>query len=127
MRIIVDVLATIFLLIIFMLAIASYVKAHDWYDADCCSNYDCAPAKIRFYQDNKAFPPVNYAEVETKHGKETVNLNTFPKNGIRTSLDENYHACLVPLGDGSDFSTEHTPPSNNKKYYVRCIYFPVRM
>jgi hypothetical protein len=88
-------------------AVATPAAAHDWYPIECCHAMDCAPVdKV----DMLPAPGVTgligtpaYAStvgelvVTTKHGTVIVPAN-FPR---RESHDNQMHACMRPMSDGS--------------------------
>lgn len=69
---------------------ATQVKAHDWYDKDCCSEHDCAP--VLLFQENEN----GTLTLTSKHGTVTID-KTFSK---RPSLDNQEHICMRASEDG---------------------------
>lgn len=62
-------------------------KAHEWYDAACCSSHDCRPVKpgeVEAYDDGNC---IGYRHIET--GK----LWCRGKSRIRPSKDGGDHLC----------------------------------
>src|SRR5689334_20301829 len=65
------------------------VQAHDWYDEECCSGEDCAPAK-------------EGEVVRTPDGWLIIPLNiTVPFARARVSADDHFHYCRYRTGKGS--------------------------
>ena len=65
------------------------VKAHSWYDADCCSSSDCEPVQsIAFVASEAKASPVMV--VTTSLGTKPLT----PQTKIRDSKDSRMHACI---------------------------------
>lgn len=79
--------------------------AHDWYDAECCSGKDCAPAR-----DGDV--------IRTPNGWLIVPLNiTVPYGRARTSADDHFHYCRYWDGKGG-----FIVPMGQKP----CLYVPLQ-
>jgi hypothetical protein len=94
---------------IFLFVLSTSASAHDFYDADCCSEHDCAPV-------TKIEKDENGDLMTTKHGTILVN----PKDqsySRRISPDHNFHVCQINFQ--SEFDTEPF-----KK--LICVYYPVQ-
>lgn len=68
---------------------------HSWYDPDCCSDRDCAPAEVS-QRDGVLW-------LKNQHGEGPMPPTLIP----RTSRDELWHACF-------DYT----------KTNLRCVYAP---
>lgn len=72
-----------------LVALVSGVRAHSWYDPDCCSGNDCQPVQsISFVASDPASLPVMI--VTTSIGTQPVTKETK----IRQSKDNQMHACI---------------------------------
>jgi hypothetical protein len=61
------------------------VRGHGWYDAECCSDKDCFPARnVRYYAYDRSYT----AEVHGHH------VRVGPEVRKLLSLDAEYHACI---------------------------------
>jgi hypothetical protein len=73
-------------------------KAHDWYDRDCCSGFDCRPVS-GVDTDGKPWSEIRQVEggyewTSSQSGKVHFFASDSPK--VRPSRDGNYHACELP-------------------------------
>lgn len=112
--------AVFFVLIVgfYMVALlksCNQAHAHGWYDIDCCSDRDCAPAdKVQTLENGvmriTVTLPVPYSNNKEKAPFTVdVDLEKMPREKIRSSKDENIHLCL---------SVYESPPR------ILCIYLP---
>lgn len=62
-----------------MVIMATPVRAHSWYDPACCSEHDCAPLD---------------ATPRPAPGGYTALGHFFPKEMLRPSRDNRWHACI---------------------------------
>ena len=90
-------------LAIFLLA-ATVVRAHSWYDPDCCHMMDCAPITSMSFVASDPTKPASMV-VTTVHG--TAMVSQLTKR--RESKDSQAHACITLYKQVKD---------------VRCIYLP---
>lgn len=85
------------LALVLLVVLAVWALSHEWYDAACCNDRDCAP--------------VPFSSVTEGHGGWTVTLEegdhplvhshiqrTIPYESARDSQDDRFHACT--LGGG---------------------------
>ena len=88
------------------------VLAHDWYDAACCNEDDCAPVT--------EIKPVEGGEMmTTRKGTFFVNKNLKVKE--LPSRDMNTHLCATKAVDM--FNTEQDTATSFD--IIRCIYRPM--
>jgi len=84
---------------IMFLAGCQTAAAHDWYDPDCCSGQDCAPAPV----DGVSMGPDGYvvsvpAEAHPHSTRDINALVPFNGNQLRPSRDGQYHVCATSQG-----------------------------
>jgi len=89
-----------------LLCIATGAAAHSFYDAECCSNQDCAPA------DRVEIVSPEYWAVTSKHG--TTYVHASMKR--RESKDHQTHICMRPLISDKEGGKQLMVPL--------CIYLP---
>lgn len=100
---------------IVMVLFSTSAFAHSWYDIECCSDRDCAPAsKIETLPNGvmriTVILPIPYSNKREKAPYTVdVDFEKLPKDKIKSSKDENIHLCL---------SIFETPPR------ILCIYLP---
>ena len=83
-----------------LFAVVRPTEAHEWYDGECCSEFDCRQTtlgEVERHDDGWYIAPLN------------VTL-PFDDERVRRSLDPLIHICLVPSGAG--------------KPTLRCLYVP---
>lgn len=81
----------------------TYVAAHGWYDADCCSDRDCEPvSNIVFISTGPLTVPTMV--VTTSFGTKPVT----EKTKIRESKDSRMHACIYQ----GELLCLYMPPGN---------------
>jgi hypothetical protein len=73
-----------------LIALATPVRAHDWYPPECCHSFDCASVERWSYRPPVAIDGLPQMQVTTKHGTAVVPPN-FPR---RESKDNRMHACM---------------------------------
>ena len=88
-----------------LLCIATGASAHSFYDAECCSGIDCAPA------EQVIMLSPDLMQVTTAHG--TTVIPASMKR--RESKDHRLHACMRNMPDGKDGKTYMVP---------LCVYIP---
>jgi hypothetical protein len=95
------IIVLIILFVIMLVLGVSSVRAHSWYDRDCCSDTDCAPIDDTYI-----------AETNTGYVVPSGELIKYADTRIKQSLDGGWHWC-------------HAVPVNNwiKTY---CLYVPPR-
>ena len=106
--------ATVFGFIILFIAsviMVGQVKAHDWYDIECCDTLDCRPIS-GVKADGTPWSEIedhgSYYIWKTENGTHTME-KADPR--IKPSRDGFYHGCEV-TGDHAE------------DVYARCIYVP---
>lgn len=68
--------------IVFFLWAIDFVRAHSWYDAECCSNDDCKPVATEDV-------------IETEKGWKHLPTGTeFTKEMVKPSKDRHFHVCI---------------------------------
>lgn len=90
------------LLAVFVIAVLfgfliTQAKAHDWYDSDCCSTQDCAPAPVGSVTATDTGWQVIILPGE--HPMVKRNVSTFVPFGDpreKRSKDARFHACITP-------------------------------
>lgn len=100
---------------VFSLALTTTVFSHSWYDMECCSGRDCAPAKKVETLPGGVLRisitlPKPMSPKETFDITVDVNLETLPKDKIKSSKDENIHLCIDPY--------------NLNPIRILCVYLP---
>ena len=83
-------------------------EAHEWYDADCCSEMDCRPAlasEFKFYDDGIEYLP-------------TGQRFEWGRDKLRPSQDADSHVCLV--GRYDPVTKVYMPKS-----WAKCIYYAI--
>ena len=89
-------------------AVSTPVTAHEWYDAACCSGFDCAPVAVETVQSvpggylltiEPGQHPLVFQRIE-----EFVSYDDADR--FRASQDDQWHVCIFPAGK------------------VRCVYQP---
>jgi hypothetical protein len=105
-RVLAPALATVLLLAALALcSLTRPAQGHDWYDEECCSGKDCAPA----------YPG---EVVRTQEGWLIVPLRiTIPFARTRTSADDQFHYCRYRQGKGSLIAPIGKLP---------CLYVPLQ-
>jgi hypothetical protein len=71
--------ATLWLALMAWVGMTIGAMAHDWYDADCCSNRDCEPVPCE----------------EMAEGKEGVHWDGMVFTTVRPSKDSKCHVCVM--------------------------------
>jgi hypothetical protein len=72
-------------LVLIVLFAPTIVSGHSWYDAECCSDKDCFPAKnVVYYSYDSSYT----ADVHGRHVRVGPEVKKLP------SRDGGYHACL---------------------------------
>lgn len=103
-------------MLLLFIAATSQVKAHSWYDDDCCNERDCAPVLAMSY--NKL---TKRYTVATKHGKTSFSMKDEHIKH-RVSQDGSVHVCMIyddyGWGDQAGTGSSEIPP------YVACVYWP---
>ncbi len=88
-------LVTAIMFAMIMLAVATYVHAHDWYPMECCHQQDCAPVDSAtsemppMVEGMSLVPPLMV--VTTRFGSAVVPYNFK----MRQSPDGRMHACII--------------------------------
>lgn len=81
---------TIAVLLLILFVSATFAFGHSWYDLDCCSQRDCAPAdEVVFNGDGATIVTITLNEKKYT----IVYPKNFPKDKIRPSHDGKYHGC----------------------------------
>lgn len=91
-------------------------QAHSWYDPACCSGRDCAPIPFHTVQIvPEGFKvTLTHADHPLVPAGETVE-QIIPDDAVKTSLDGQYHACVISYEDFAG-------GSNGLTIYIRCLY-----
>jgi hypothetical protein len=91
------------ILMVMLTMVVKAARAHDFYDADCCSGHDCEPVKdISFVASDPTSLPVMVV---------TTSLGTKPitnQTKIRDSKDGRMHGCIY----GGKLICIYMPPGN---------------
>jgi hypothetical protein len=76
-------IAVAFMVGAFVLVMHGVALPHSWYDAECCSDRDCAP--------------ITYAPRPLPGGSYLLNTGEVVEPGrVKWSRDEHYHLCRSP-------------------------------
>lgn len=97
----------VLLALIALFWMASFAKAHDWYDIGCCNDGDCERVPIEAVQDVGNGYMVHV--VSERFGAVS---EFFPEAEVRLSKDGNWHACFMKAS-----------AMNPRR--LRCLYKPV--
>jgi hypothetical protein len=83
---------------VILLVLSSAALPHSWYDAECCSDRDCAP--------------ISYAPRPLPGGSYLLDTGeVVPRDRVKWSRDEHYHLCRMP-GTGHIFCL-YVPPQGS--------------
>jgi hypothetical protein len=108
--------------VLLTLAVVQEVKAHEWYDRDCCDAKDCTPVTKMEFKSNgdtilytKMFEPITIQEKWWGQAAQPHAYNGRPR--IRPSMDSGFHVCAVQF----KYLTDAEP---KVFHHVRCLYAP---
>lgn len=91
----------------------SKANAHSWYDASCCSSFDCRP--ISGIRNGEPWSEIaDMGDHYLWKSSQSAATYIIPKSDerIKPSRDGFYHACEITGDQMTDF-------------YARCLYVPV--
>jgi hypothetical protein len=82
---------------------ASSARAHEWYQADCCSGIDCAPVDAAAVVESPAgfvvtIRPGTHPMWPASKTENLVAVYPYRSSKVRPSRDENWHVCISSAG-----------------------------
>jgi len=126
------------LLALFWLAFAAPAVSHSWYDSDCCSGEDCAPALTLPNGEDDVTAVPGGRIIKSEYGTVFV-PDVWMKNNKdkhRPSRDRHVHVCAIDAFSCDDEygmsekcgtpEKDKPPKSDPKRWTVRCVYDPVQ-
>lgn len=81
--------------LLFFLLIVPVARAHEWYDARCCSGRDCHPVADHTVRGSKAGYTVTLQPGEHPLVKDKPVSGFVPYAEALVSRDRKFHACIV--------------------------------
>jgi hypothetical protein len=98
-----------------LLVTAAQIGAHSWYDRGCCDDRHCAPIPAETVTGQQGGYGLNLQHDDHFMLKERGGFRTivpYDSPILRRSLDDQWHACLVPKGQ------------YGLGLELRCLYLP---